>query len=262
MRWIRLLLHLVKGASNMSLAIPLELCEHVIRTKFFRPMQVYIHLKSVCSGKIKRGDIDYRGIASVLGLKSGRTVRNNLKILLDKNWIGYNNKTEIYFIRGFEAIRRIHNFKAKTAAEFDTKDIRNIKAFLAGAKIAHLVNRQKKRKRATEPNKGGSNQIARKTSLYWPVATKPLARMLGVSISSAHLLKALAQRAGFADILRSYQKTGLKPNHKVPLKIGAPEIAHKVRVINDEVVIQGVDLIMPNVRLKCRKKLESYVKGG
>lgn len=246
----------------MLFSIPIEMCEYVIRTKCYRPMQLYIYLKSQCSGKIKAKFLDYKSVAMALGLFSERAIKNNIALLLRMNWIGYNKKTGIYFVRGFDAVRRIHDFRARTAAEFHISDIKKLKAFLAGAKITHLVNVQRKRKRAAESKNGGSNQTARQSSTYYPVANKALSLMLGVSISNAFLLKKMAGKARYIEVKKSFVKTGLKPDHKRPMKIGGPEVGAKVRIVNYEVVFQDVDMVAGNVRLKCRKKLETYIMGG
>ena len=244
-----------------ALNIPVELGSWVLETHFYRPMQLYICLKHQCSGKIKFEEGDLKRVAEEIGLTTERAVRNNLKILLKKNWVGFNKKTKIYFIRGFEHLRRMYGMKSRTAAEFDCRDIKKLKGFLAAARMQYMIHLQKKGKRATESKTRGSKQIARSVSSYHPIANKALAIVLGVSISNAYELKQLAFKDHFIDIRRTHISTDYKSSEAQLFKVAWPEIAGRVRVRKNEVVLQDIDHVSSTVLLKKRKKLETYTQG-
>lgn len=237
--------------------IPVELCEYAIRNNFYRPMQLYIYLNANCSGKLKISNDELPNIGKAIGLNSARAVKNNLNILMDKNWIGYNKKSKIYFIRGVDKIRWLHGFKTKTAAEFDSREIKKLKAFLAAAKIGYLLDNQKRKKRATERLTGRSNHVARQSFEYYPLANLALAKVLNVSLSTAYQLKQLAHKAGYIAIKKSFVETNLDAYQETPLKKGLPELASKVRIKKGKILLQGIDMVMHFLTFKKRKKLET-----
>ncbi len=246
----------------MYFSIPVELCEYVIRNNFYRPMQLYIYLKSRCSGKIQLTKEELCNAGEAIGLTSERGVKNNLRQLVKKNWVGYSSRSGYYFVRGFDKIREMYHLPSRTSAEFKVEDIRQFKGFAVAAKIGYLINRQKRKRRATELKKGSSNHIARQSLSYYPVANKALGNVLGISLSTAYQLKQMAVVAGYIDIRKTWTKTHLTEHHAGPIKKGLPEIAHRVRVRNNQVFLQGADMVFCKLVFTRRKKLETYIKGG
>ena len=241
--------------------IPVEVCEYVIRKKFYRPMQVYIFLKVNCSGKIKKKELDYKIIAEALCLKSTRAVRNNLNILLKSNWMGYCKKSGYYYVRAFEKIRQMYGFYARTAAYFDGNEIHHMKAFIAAVKIAYLVNKQKRKKRATERVQGRSIHIARSSSQYYPLANEAMAKVLEISISTAYQLKLLASNAGYIHIKKTFEEINCGAGEANLFKRGLPELADKVITNTGKIRLQGIDMVMHFIKFSKRKKLETYKEG-
>ncbi len=252
----------------MFLYIPLELCEYAIRNNLYRSLQLYIYLKSICCGKLKIRPSDYEQIGTAIGLTSGKAVKNNLKILLELNWIGYDKSTGYYFVRGFERVRAIHGFRSRTAAEFDTSCIADFKAFIAATKIGYLINNQKRKKRAIELDKGSSAPVARHSSDFYPVTNEALAKILDISISTAYNLKQLAVASGFIAISKTFVDTGICADEQSLVKKGLPEIAQKMIIKESRILLQGKDMVRHFIRFKRRKKIESerkkletYIKG-
>ena len=241
--------------------IPVELCEYVIRNNFYRPMQLYIYLNTHCSGKMKISSNDLIEIGKAIGLKSARAVTNNLQKLLDKNWIGYSKKSKYYFIRSIDKIRQLHNFKKRKAAEFDSRHIKKLKAFLAAAKIGYLLNIQQWRKRATERKHGRSKHIARLSTDFYPLANTALAKLLKISVSTAFQLKQLARKAGYIKIRKTFVKLPLDSSHRDFYKKAMPEFASLVKMKSDKLILQDVDMVSHNLSFRNRKKLETYIQG-
>ena len=238
--------------------IPIDLCEFTIRKRFYRPLQLFIYLKTICSGKIRSGDLDLQEAGNAIGLSSVRAVKNNLNKLKQENWIGFNKKSNYYFIRGFDKIREQYGFKARGAVEFE---ILSLKAFIAAAIIAKLINSQKRKRKATERVKGRSNHIACLSSIYFPVANKGLAKILSISISTAYELKLLAEAAGYISIKKTFIWTGIQKGEAPFFKRGLPELANKVKTETGEIRLQGIDQVSHRLRFDKRKKLETSLKG-
>jgi len=243
----------------MYVFIPVEMCSWAFKNRFVRPFQVYIYLKAHCNGKMKINKVDLYDIAQELELKSGRAIKNNIDLLLEKNWIGYNNNSGYYFIRSFDRIRADNGFKSRTAAEFNSDRILSFKGFIAGAVIGYMINIQRRKKRVTERNRSRSSPITRPTSEYFPVASLALAKVLNVSISTAFKLKQLAAREGYILLRHNLKKINVPVSQKEALKRAFPEVANRVVVVNGRLAVQLPDTVLQCVRFKRRKKIKTYI---
>lgn len=241
------------------LLIPVEMCDYALRNKCVREVQLYVYLKSICDGRLLLAKGEFKLVSEDLGLKSVKTIRRHLNALQGKNWIGYSKELECYYIRGFEAIRRMEGFDSRTGAEFDIREIKSIKAFICGAVIGYLVTSQKRKEWLTERKNRRSQQVIHSSSKYYPVAGKALAKILNISISTAHEHKRLAHKAGYVTIKNNRRLVKVDVKYVDDYRRSYPDIAHKVRVINDKVFIQEPDKVRSNLRFKSRKKIESYI---
>ena len=247
--------------SNSYQLIPIELIIYSYRNKFIRPFQLYVFLKAISSGKIRLTKSDISHIAGLFGLKSARAITNNLKLLISKKWISYCNRSSYYFIRGYDKVGLLNEVNCLKRAEFDARKISEFKAFLGGAIISYLVNRQKWAKWLRERKNGRSLQSFHKPTIYFPVASLTLAKLLCISISTAFELKALAVRFGYVSVKKNFTHTGLTKSNLNQFKRTMPEIAHRVRIRRKKIVIQDTDTFCPGVRLKKRKKIETKLMG-
>jgi hypothetical protein len=252
----------IKDNNSSYMIIPVELCFYTLRNKLIRPCQLYVYLKSVCRGQLRLQKEDINNISKILGLKSSRAIVNNLKILQINNWIGYCHKSKYYLVRGFKRIGSYYNFKSRSGAEFNSNDIRQFKAFLAGTTISYLANRQKRAKWMSERKKGRSTPGIHTPSNFYPVANLALAKILNISSSTAFEFKKLAARHKYILLKKNFRSTGLSKVLKNRYKRNSPDIAHKVRIRKKEIVLQDIDTVCPIIRFKTRKKIETYIKGS
>jgi SOS-response transcriptional repressor LexA len=244
----------------MYALIPIDLCYYAISKKFDRPFQLYIYLKYKCSGKIKLSNADFKNIAKDLGLKSEKTITNNLKILIQNNWVGYNKKSGYYFIRNYKRIKNSIQAKSNTCAEFNTNEIKNFKGFVAGACIGYLVNQQKRKIWLTESKNRDSKPISQNPIPdYYPVANHALAQIWKVAISTAFELKKLAHKKEYISVKKEFQLINVSINFKKQFQKSNPEIAHKVRVKNNKLFLQEADKIMSKIRFKSSRKKPKHI---
>jgi Mn-dependent DtxR family transcriptional regulator len=242
----------------MYLYLPVDLCSWAITNKFVPPFQLYVHLKGRCSGKMKINREELKTIAKELSLKSEKTVQNNLNKLIEKNWVGYNDESGIYFIRGLDLMRKEIVSKFRVAARFDTADILKFKAFIAGAFIGNLANWQRRKKRATERNFGRSKQIARQSSGYFPVSTVAMAKILNISVSTAFILRELAREAGYIYVKKNLKPIPVKARYIKHFKKANEDIANRVIKYRGQLHLRESDLIQAGIYFKSRKKIETY----
>lgn len=244
--------------------VPNELCEFVLKNKFVRPMQLYIHLKGKASGMIKLTDEIKGIIGKEIGLKSKRAVSNNLKLLVERGWIGFDKQSGYYFIRNFESVKKTEGLSRSMAAEFYFQDIKKLKAFLCGAVIAKLIRSQKRQKRELERLKGRSYQCSRNCQNYYPVANMALAKILNITISTAFELKKLAAKSGYIKIKKNFQPiaigsmTQVNACYKNYVKAANPARANVIRVRGKFLYLQRPDLVLATIRLKFRRKKSKH----
>ena len=241
-----------------TLLLPVQLCEYVLKHKLAKPFQLYILLKSVSDGKIKIPKSQYPEIASWLNRKSGKTVNNNLKKLLATNFVGYNAKSEYYFIRGLDQLRKQLNLNARTSAEFCISDLNRLQEFCLAAVAGHLVKQQQRKKWLSERQKWRSNQNSRSSSPlpYFHVTSSYLSKMLGISQNNAFLLKQKAHKAGFIEIKKHFKPLNVAVYDKRAFLKGNPDLAPRVRVRDKMLFLQQPDEIISLIRFKSRKKIE------
>lgn len=243
----------------MYLYIPVEMCALAIRNKFIRPFQLYVYLKSTCSGKTKINRVELKTIATTLGLKSVRTVKNNLKLLLKSNWIGHSKTSGYYFIRGFDKVSKTYDFKCRTAARFNTDEILKFKAFITGAVIGKLVNVQRSKGWKTERKKSRSKQINRPFSSYFPVSNNAIANILKISVSTAFQLKKLASKADYIDVHKNLAPIPISLGHLNHFKKANEGIANKIIVRKGIPYIQQPDTVLPKIYFKKRGKKSKHI---
>lgn len=242
-----------------TINIPIELCFDALSKRRVRSLQVYVYLKLKCSGKIKIDQQLLKIIANDLGLKSIKTIKTIVADLIDAQWISKSNKSGYYFVKSFERIRKLHNFRRRAGAEFSINDIKNFKAFLIAAIISNLIYAQKRRLEAVERSKGGSKTSAFKLSFFYPVANVALSKILGISVSTAFEWKRLAEKKGYIKIRNNSRiieyaqqqfLNDLKKYGDIPVK--------KIRVKNGKVYEQLPDNVYSKVSLRRRRKLEVF----
>ena len=201
------------------LNVPLHLCKFTIQNSFFGELRLYLYLKKECSGRIQLPPSKKREIGTALSCNE-RTVRNHLKSLKKRNWIGFSKKSKYYYIRGFDKVKSIEELSGRKGCwlEIDAKEIwsdkKKFKGFVTGALIGHLVQVSKYKATSKEymndadrPDhyKGRSNhrRSARSSSYFYPVAADAIFKIYGIPISTASDYKRLAEKHGFLKIKKS-----------------------------------------------------------
>lgn len=241
-----------------TMCLPVELCQYVLTNKLTSPLKLFLALKFRCDGITKLNKEDLIEIGSSIRLTSYRAVKNNLNKLIQLNWVGYNTKTQIYFIRGFERIRTQLRFKRRKGAEFSISDIPEIKAFCFSSVVTTLINEQKRKIWNKEGGVQSNGCALQPPSNSFPVALKALSKILNISPSTAFLFKQEAIRIGYLKRTKYCIKSNI-PSKQIKLfKKKNKEIANMVYIQNGKLRIRDIDRIQSFVILKRRKNIELY----
>jgi len=244
---------------HRSLLLPTDLCQFVLMNKLTKPFQLFVLLKACCSGKFKITEKDIEDIRVILGLKSTRTIANNLKILQKRNWIGYNKKSGYYFIRSFAAVKSIEKLKFKTAAEFTVKHIRDLKGFLVSAVIGIVIRFKIWQVREFGRINGRPKHTSNLRFQYYKMANTYLSKILKVSISTAYEYKQLAKDAGFILLQPTIRRIWANKckfalaDQAAKIRKCYREIEHKIRIFPHGVFEQMEDKVLVCISLKRKK---------
>ena len=251
---------------KFSTCIPIELCAFAFRKKFVRPVQLYVLLKSICDGTIKLSKPYKKAIAKKIGFKTIKSVNNNIKLLMARNWVGYDKTSDVYYIRSYDRVMQSEDMKRGLRATFQLKDIKKMRAFLFGAVLTKLVAYQNWRKtRELERIKGRSTPGSRDRQTYYPIANLAIKKILRISISTAFELKKQAEIAGYIKVKKAFAScfaghTNLcEAKYKDDFKSAYPEVANRVRVKDGFLRIQASDRVLSNIKLKKARKKSKHI---
>lgn len=198
------------------LTIPVELIQFVIRNKFEKPLIVFLAFKSLCAGIINEKSLDWSRVSSITGIKSKATLKKHLNILFNLNWVGFNQTTRNYFVRGFNWIRKIHAFPKRTGVRFYINNFSKYKSFFAAAIISYSINKQLYAYKKAGIEKFGKAAFKRVDALqatriflkfpaYFGISNASIGKLLNCKKSQANRLKMRAARDKFLTIKKRYK---------------------------------------------------------
>ena len=246
---------MIAGKNKMS--IPVEMIDFVIKNRIYKSFQLYLYLKIISSGKIKLTKDIIFDCSKFLNV-STKSIKRYLDNLLKLNWVGYNQYSGYYFIRGFDALRNLRGSYARTAAIFDIKDIIKIKEFLIAVKIKGFLKLQQERCKEAAFSRGSdiyANQPQRSFPVYLPISCSVIAKIIKISVSTASKYRNFTAKAGFIKIRKDFKDTGFNSKYIKLYKSANPELSNKVRIIDDKILIQKPDLIFCDLKFTKRKKI-------
>lgn len=195
-------------------------------------------------------------MSELFGIKTEATIQKHVCKLMDYDWLGYNEKTQLYFIRGFKRIAIIENHATQKSAVFNEAYFANFRAWCGAVMYANLYRKEKwRRKKEVASNMVEASQPSKNAPLFLPCSTLGFAKYYGLSLSKSSELKKLAFNAGFIDVNKNYSPVAIPAQEKkLYQKHGDPKIANRLRIRKGEVFLQQIDTILPHIALSKRKK--------
>jgi len=154
-----------------------------------RQVGTYTASQFLYSGNAHSSDKPIHSVSDATGYPA-KSVYRYFKWLTDRNWIGKNDYGRYYF-RGIDRVHEIEGWQFGRAAIMQKKDLKNIKAFLAGVVLASLAKTE--RGERTERKLPGSKPPAS------PISLSVLADTLQVCKSTAYKLRNLADTCKYIE---------------------------------------------------------------
>jgi hypothetical protein len=185
--------------------IPVSMLLYAQHSSLIDELKLYVALKLSFSGKIRGKKSMFKPLIDLHGAKSHNTFNKRLGRLQQLNWIGYNNTSDYYFIRGYERVCSDLGIHLGTCAEFETKHFANFRAFA----FAAIVGKQVKSMEYAIRKRKGEHRLVPK---YWertnPSLPLPFPNYTGLSINSMMKLTGKA-RSWCSDLKNLAEKAGL-----------------------------------------------------
>lgn len=219
------------------------------------PFRLYVYLNLTTSGKLKLQRGLKNEMAKDLGFRTFKSINVNLDRLTELNWIGYDRKNKVIFLRSLEKILKKEGINSRSAVSVEIEDLEHFKAFLAGALIGWAVKYSKGKEWELARKKGRAMQNSHS---YYPSASNGLSRFYGISLSKAHRMKQWAKKAGYIELLPNYEVVENRSTCFNYYRRYHPE-GNKLRRYNGQIILQKPDLIFSAMRFKSRnrKKLKT-----
>lgn len=196
------------------MTVPLFMVQDVLSsTKKINIFRIYLYLNARSNGCITLPQTLICKISKDLNIDP-KTVKRSLNTLHERNWVRHDKNTGRYYIRGPRNIRKRTKEKSRQGFKINIKTDLNdkirFKALLCGAFINNLGRYKvyqtyvkKHRGRDKEWLKGCSVPTSRPRMFWWwPVAANYIAKILDISISTAHEYRKIAEQYGFIEVRR------------------------------------------------------------
>lgn len=197
---------------DLVLWIPVGLVRLVVEEKIPKPFHLYLYLKSVSSGRIKADRSFISDIAEVYSV-APNTIRNWLKELQRRNWIGLDKLTNTYFIRGFDFVSLQENVNPRYSVAWKVSTIDNFLGLIGATLFSLALNNNRKRFRnQVVSRKGNTLQPDRTSSVFQDTAAIiSVARYSGISRSVCQRLRTKAIQHGYILASKQTERTYFDP---------------------------------------------------
>ncbi|WP_295654679.1 hypothetical protein [uncultured Mucilaginibacter sp.] len=246
-------------AKSDQLNVPVELLQLSLQNHCLNDLRLFLMLKINWGGTFRMSKESVIELTSILGYSSTKSTHTHLKNLEKLDWVNFDYKTNLLFIKGFEALRQKLGLKQRTGAIINRDNLINnnqFKGFAAGAVINNMVNSQKIKLRRLGQQKGCSAEDRiNNANGYFNVATEGLAKILKCSIGQAFNLKKLAKLLGFIKVKKGLIVTEFNIKEIEGFRLGNPELSPKLTRKKNKIAIKSSDQIKSNMPFSRREKI-------
>ncbi len=218
-------------------------------------------------GKVMFNEDDLIFLEFICQISSRKTTLKYIQLLLESNFLRYNEKTEYYILKSFESIRQFHDWKVRSAFPVSLSNFKKVKA-ITGAVIYGYLHKDFWRKLKKEKSvqiKGSTYHFPLDSSelinKYAPVSVNGIFKIFGISISSASRLKKIARNEGFIKVKKNFEKSFIKNKLELNYFNKYSDSKTNLFIRDGENVMQSIDTICPRFYFLKRPKLKTYNKG-
>lgn len=201
---------------------------------------------------------DLKFIEFVEQIKSSKTTRKYIKVLLKLKFLNFNPKTGFYAICSFDKLRKLFRFKTRLAFPINYSNYYKINA-VTGAVIYGYLHKDFWRKVKREKSvqiKGSTYNFPSSSYNYKkqfaPVAVLAVKGIFDISIATASRLKNLAKKEEFLKVKHNLKD--ISNNEAMVLK--QTRNTQYLRFKKGRYYLQSIDTVCPLFYFTKRKSLE------
>lgn len=224
--------------------IPLPFLNYVHREGLYKEFKMYMYLKAISNGHLSK--IDKSELAKALKFSRGATY-TTLKRLIQRNWIGYNSKRNLYHIRSLKSMNTICGVQGRTGVWLDMDDFDNIDEFIDSSVVSEIV-RRKKVEHWRAQQKGSAVQL----QLFFEISVRYFANYTGQSDMTAQRKLKRARQSKF--LLFEKGKNVNLGKHGAAFKKGYPELSDAVFYRNGDYYLRQGNKFQTCLLFKRRRK--------
>jgi hypothetical protein len=233
------------------------------QNKYTISLRFFILLKLLfIGGKTRFNDCELENIEKIDEIKSRKTTKKHIKILLDKGWIVYNSKTRFYILKSFDQIRKENEFFVRLAFPIEISYYKKLRA-ITGAVIYGYLHKDFWRKVKSEKSvqiKGSTYHFPTPNfnykRQYAPVSVIGVFKIFKISIPTASRLKNAAAKEKFIKLKKNYSEPlpKIKGINKI---LEYNDMNNNLVYHNDEFRLQYIDTVYPLFFFIKRKTLKT-----
>ena len=239
---------------NEYLKIPVDLCIYSFNHKLLKPFKLYVLLSALTQGNIILSSDDLKLIANMLKYKTDKSVKNNLRRLVEAGWVGYDPFSGRFWIRGFDELRKRLSLENRKAVEFGIEDMENFEVFCFSAIVGKLIIRQDWRRRSARMKSGSAFPDLPFKPGYFAMSNDYLSKVIYISPSRVSQYKKLAKER-YLDIIPTQTTLPIRPSELATCKSNDPESYGGMYIRGGTVVKPGIDLVRYLQTYRRRKKI-------
>lgn len=183
--------------------VPLPVLQKALTEKQHREISLFLYLKMTTSSRVRIKGRKKKELLQVFSI-SESTLYSRIKTLNEWDWMGYDGRTKVHYVRGFKRIYEIERFISKTVVRLYSKDLFKLQVFSFSASVGYLLRSQSRRKgRGAEQKTWRSNQSP--ASVFKPVAISVMETLFSLSKDTIVDLKKQAIKDGYLQRRRGYK---------------------------------------------------------
>lgn len=185
---------------HKAFTVPYAILKYAVKERESSAVQAYLAAKFIFSEKFF--DKDVKTIARAID-QHPKSVKNHLARLVEYKWMGRDTRRGIYFIRGWDCIRKLLKNETKAGYRFSFSRIKDFKAFAIAATYDWLIVGQRWklwREGRESRQKGCSKQTGPRSKGFYEVANSAYSQFFDVSEATASRYRKMAHEAGFLEV--------------------------------------------------------------
>lgn len=242
---------------NEYLKIPVDLCIYAFKHQLMRPFKLYILLNALTQGNVILSPDDFKLMCNLLKYKTDKSVKNNLRRLVEVGWVGQDTKSGRYWIRGFDELRNRLGLENRKAVEFGIEFMEDFEVFCFSAIVGKIIIRQEWRRRSARMKSGSAFPDLPFKPGYFPMSNIYLSKVLYKSPSRVSQYKKLAKER-YLEIIPSQTTLPIRPSELPSFKSNDPESYGAMFIRGGTVIKPGIDLVRYLLTYRRRKKIDTY----